>query len=303
MKRMIVPEHTILALGVLLFLLLYGAQEWWHNSLTSSANHEDFSTVVDESGAANLKIEATGIKNYGTTTYLEARIMISSFCLQNPGFMRVVIKHLNKPLSETGIVIPGQYTTIEEASGRKCPGGVFSGQKDVQLPLEGVLNEYPFDRYSLKSCFAFSTEHKLCNPPTVWIGQVQISNYMTFLKLSGPPSVEYHYCEEWDGCDRGLHLEVNLERRSLTRGLFCAIALLIMIGVAAMLAAVRKLEMILLSLMTFFFSAWSLRSGLNEFALGQGTFVDVFFLFLAVVLIVGSLVRIFLGLEQSTTNP
>ncbi len=90
-----------------------------------------------------------------------------------------------------------------------------------------------------------------------------------------------------------IHLKFRLVRKAFAKIAFIVYAALVVLYVFIILFfAKKKFDTLVMTLVGFFISIWSLRQGLNSFSEGYTTVVDYFFLFVPLILLLVILAKI-----------
>jgi len=218
--------------------------------------------MVDDKGTCIMEIRIENLEVKGDETFVNANIYVK---IWDTSKLDDVYLEVKDPRHLVGrYKLRGHYYSSIR---------VYEGERDLPLyPKKGSLLFYPFENLS----FDFSIELD----PKRNFREIHVYDRLTGFFTD---NLKYE----------GKKITILLKSKPYGRAFFIVLVLLLFIYLIVVIVKVRKIELLVTSLVTFFISIWSIRSVVNDFIIGSVTLFDLVLLIFSVLLLSSILVMIF----------
>jgi hypothetical protein len=227
-------------------------------------NESFISRMINKEGTSLLEIRLKSIELKGDESFVNSSVFVKIWGTCELENVCVEIKDRRHFIGRYNLT--GKYDRINR---------VYEGRRELSLyPERGSLLSYPFDTL----VFNFSMELD----PQKTIKEIHFYDGITDF------FIDKLYV------DNG-RMTFELKRKFYGKAFFFVLVPILLIYVIVIILSVRKIDLLVTSLVTFFISIWSIRTVVNDFIKGLWTFLDIFLLLFSVLLLSSVLIMIILG--------
>jgi len=242
-------------------------------------------TKIADEGSIFLDLRLKKIEQLGGKTFVVSEMKVSAKRIKNPKCLSAKVRSMASKRGNT-YRLTGCYDHSRE---------YFSGKnKEIHItPKSGSTSWFPFDSLSFDMAIDIVPEADITIPYPAF----RVLHLYQELEGGGYVFVNPQFIpiKKREGKGAKIQIKFRLARKLFAKIAFVVYAAFVILYVIILVRFSTKLEKLVLPLVGFFVSIWSLRQGLNSFSVGHTTLVDYFFLFVPLVLLLLILAKIVTG--------